>query len=266
MRDFVSDFVKYNHIISNIVFCGYVEPSKSDFVCSDRQSHGLAFYPNNSFEYCFEGKKPFRRSSGVIIYMPKGSAYTVPYDEKDAKGCFAINFTLANDMKLEPFILKVRNVSNFYNMFNNASKNWKAKQTGYKKICTSILYSILYNLEKEYETGYISKSNIQILMPAIDYIHKNYTKETISIPYLCELCSVSEGYFRRLFKKHTTLSPIKYINNLKIEYTKELICSGNYTLREIAELSGYADSSVLSREFKRIVGVAPSEYKDNKNQ
>ena len=72
-----------------------------------------------TFEFLdkFEGKKPFRRSSGVIIYMPKGSAYTVPYDEKDAKGCFAINFTLANDMKLEPFILKVRNVSNFYNFY-----------------------------------------------------------------------------------------------------------------------------------------------------
>ena len=103
-------------------------------------------------------------------------------------------------------------------------------------------------------------------MPAIDYIHKNYTKETISIPHLCKLCSVSEGYFRKLFKKHTALSPVKYINNLKIEYSKELIYSGNYTLKEIAELSGYADSSVLSREFKRITGVAPSEYKDYKNK
>ena len=262
----MGEFIKYNHIISNIIFCDYVEPSKSDFVCSDRQSHGIAFYPQDSLEYCFEGKKPFKRSSGVIIYMPKGSDYSVPFVENNAKGCFAINFLLANDLEFEPFIFKIKNKSSFYNMFNDAKNHWKAKKAGYKKICASLLYEILYNLEKEYESGYISKSSIQILMPAIDYIHNNYTKETISIPYLCELCSVSEGYFRRLFKKHTTLSPIKYINNLKIEYTKELICSGNYTLREIAELSGYADSSVLSREFKRIVGVAPSEYKDNKNQ
>lgn len=75
------------------------------------------------------------------------------------------------------------------------------------------------------------------------------------------MCDISEDYFRRIFKNTFGISPRKYINNMKISYSNELITSGMYTITEAAELSGYTDMSYFSREFKKAFGVCPADYR-----
>ena len=67
--------------------------------------------------------------------------------------------------------------------------------------------------------------------------------------------------FQKNIQKHTGSSPLDYINDLKIEYAKELIMSESYRMNEIAELCGYYDVSSFSKNFKQTVGEAPSRYK-----
>ena len=81
------------------------------------------------------------------------------------------------------------------------------------------------------------------------------------------MCRISEDYFRKICKTTLRISPRKYINELKISYSEELIKSGIYTVTEAAELSDYTDMSYLSREFKKqsvfarlITGKAYCEY------
>ena len=92
------------------------------------------------------------------------------------------------------------------------------------------------------------------------YINKNYTSENISITKISELCSITPEYFRKIFREFFGESPITYINKMKISRAKELISSGMYSISEVCELSGYTDPSHFSREFKKAVGVSPSEY------
>ena len=53
------------------------------------------------------------------------------------------------------------------------------------------------------------------------------------------------------------VSPLAYINSLKITRAKELLLSGMYTVTEVAFMSGYSDISHFSREFKKSTGVSP---------
>lgn len=123
----------------------------------------------------------------------------------------------------------------------------------------SQLYGIIYDMKHEYEIGYISKSDSNVLLPAIEYIHREYADSVIKISLLSELCGISETYFRRQFQKIYGTSPVKYINNLRIQRAKELISSGLYSVCEVAFLSGYRDESYFSREFKKATGHSPSE-------
>ena len=102
---------------------------------------------------------------------------------------------------------------------------WRAKASGFELKCKSELYDILYHLRKEFELGYISKSDSEIIKPAIDYIHQEYTNDNICIAYLAQRCGISETYFRRVFQKTFATSPLKYINQLKISRAKKLISS-----------------------------------------
>ena len=67
-------------------------------------------------------------------------------------------------------------------------------------------------------------------------------------------------------REYKNLTPIieKYKEYLSVEnqmqQAKELLDSQFYTVSEICLLSGYNNESYFSREFKKHLGISPSEY------
>lgn len=88
----------------------------------------------------------------------------------------------------------------------------------------------------------------------------NYKKSDLSIKEIADKSFMSEVYFRRLFKEEYGISLQKYIINLRIQNALGLISTGYYSLKEIAYISGYNDYKYFSVEFKKNMGVSPSEY------
>lgn len=62
-----------------------------------------------------------------------------------------------------------------------------------------------------------------------------------------------------LFGSFFGVSPIKYINALKLARAEELLSSQMYSVTEAAQMSGYTDMSHFSREFKKHTGMSPTE-------
>ena len=122
------------------------------------------------------------------------------------------------------------------------------------------LYNIFYTVSKEYHAQYVSKNQLAVIKPAVDYIHENYTDTLLNISSLPQMCRVTPEYFRKIFKNIYGTSPVKYINNLKITHAKELLESKMFSVTEAALKSGYTDTSHFSREFKKATGITPSEY------
>ena len=79
---------------------------------------------------------------------------------------------------------------------------------------------------------------------------------------LAELCGMSEVSFRKIFTNAMGITPLKYINHLKIASAKELLLSKSCTISKVAELSGFHCDSYFSREFKKHTSMSPIEYKN----
>lgn len=254
----MKNFMEYNFDIESILISLYVPAGKGMPVHKNRLSHGIVFQTDGIRRYTFEKTNTITVRENDIIYLPKGSNYTV--DAQGGGGCYAINFQLFNNISFEPFKFKPKKHKNFFGLFQNTEQVWKQRNSGFEMKCKSLLYNILFDLRKEYELGYITKDTISLIKPAIDYIHSEYTNDNIEISHLAELCNISEAYFRRIFLKSFGISPIKFINNLKIDRAKELITSGLYSISEVAVASGFHDDSYFSRKFKEATGMPPSEY------
>ena len=125
----------------------------------------------------------------------------------------------------------------------------------------SELYKILHEMRQTQDLPYLPETKQAIIQPAVDYIHKHYTKELINAQNLAKLCGISYDYLRQLFEKWYGVSPIKYINDLKLKRAKELLGSGMYSVSEAAYNSGFSDVSHFSRFFKANVGISPNEYR-----
>lgn len=95
---------------------------------------------------------------------------------------------------------------------------------------------------------------------AADYIHSHFRSEQIEIAHLAEMCSVSETYFRKLFKLHYGVSPKRYIIGLQLETAAQLLQSQLYSVTDVCERSGFVDSKYFAKPFKSRYGCSPKQY------
>ncbi|MEE1186338.1 MAG: AraC family transcriptional regulator [Acutalibacteraceae bacterium] len=101
---------------------------------------------------------------------------------------------------------------------------------------------------KEYYSEYVPNEKYAVIKPAVEYIHSQYSKGLINISELSAMCGITPEYLRKLFRSFYGVSPLKYINDLKITRAKELLASGMYSVTEAALQSGYTDMSYISAE------------------
>lgn len=67
--------------------------------------------------------------------------------------------------------------------------------------------------------------------------------------------------FKRRFRNATGLSPIDYVQKLRVEEAKRLLELGSDPIDEIAWKVGYEDASAFRRLFKRTVEMTPGAYR-----
>jgi len=95
--------------------------------------------------------------------------------------------------------------------------------------------------------------------------------ELVQAPESPEKIKLSEYISSSLFHDYTHLSNLfsrvegvtieRYFINQKIEKTRELLVYDELTLTEIADRLGYSSVAHLSRQFKKVTGMTPSQFK-----
>lgn len=95
---------------------------------------------------------------------------------------------------------------------------------------------------------------------ALDYISDNFAQE-IRIQDLAQRCHISETHFRRVFHACMQMPPAEYINLVRIRMACELMQKTNDSMSVIANRTGFDVLSTFNRNFKKIMGVSPSEWR-----
>jgi AraC family transcriptional regulator len=96
----------------------------------------------------------------------------------------------------------------------------------------------------------------------LEYINANLS-DKIELSVLANVAGVSAYHFARAFKQSTGESPHQYVLRMRIEKAKEFLVHSQLPVIEASALTGFVDQSHFSKVFRRIVGVSPSEYRNN---
>lgn len=95
----------------------------------------------------------------------------------------------------------------------------------------------------------------------IEYVQENYMNP-LTVKELADHVHVSESYLSRKMTAHTGMSPVKYVNYVRIENAK-LALKTEHSIEEIASLTGFRDSKYFTTVFKRQTGLPPSVFRKN---
>ncbi|MBE9155910.1 AraC family transcriptional regulator [Nodosilinea sp. LEGE 06152] len=93
---------------------------------------------------------------------------------------------------------------------------------------------------------------------AREYLEAHYS-ENVSLDELAAIAHLSPFYFLRVFRQQVGLPPHGYLNQVRLRQAKRLLGQGR-AIATVAHLTGFADQSHLTRQFKRTWGVTPGQY------
>lgn len=85
--------------------------------------------------------------------------------------------------------------------------------------------------------------------------------ERYPVRAMTALSGLPERSFKRRFVKATGLTPMEYIQTLRLEEAKQCLEAGDEPVEAVAEAVGYEDASFFSRLFRRQVGLTPAQYR-----
>lgn len=121
---------------------------------------------------------------------------------------------------------------------------------------------ILLLLQKNMNTeiDMISEKN-KMFSDILEYIGSQY-KSITGLDEIAERFYISKHYLCRLFKAHTGVSVMKYIQLLKIQKACEMLIETSLSVEKIALMCGFHTSMYFCRTFKELVGKTPSKYRE----
>lgn len=102
--------------------------------------------------------------------------------------------------------------------------------------------------------------NNEKLAEVLAYIDKHLC-EPLTVRRLGEVMHLHPNYFIRYFKENTGVSPMRYIQDLRIERAQQLLQTEDLPIQNIATQLGFTSSYYFARVFKQHTGFTPSVYR-----
>ena len=103
----------------------------------------------------------------------------------------------------------------------------------------------------------VTRSQIQ---PALSYMQEHYRSD-IRAGELAKQCGLSEPHFRRVFKEYVDMSPIDYLNSVRIREACRMMDRRDCPMDLVAAECGFSTVSSFTRNFKKFLGTTPYQWK-----
>jgi LacI family transcriptional regulator len=106
----------------------------------------------------------------------------------------------------------------------------------------------------------IYATNDKHISTVLQYIHRN-TDKKLKIDEITKLVPLSRRLLENRFKQEIGLPIYTYIMNLRIDRFAHHLLESDASIMEVSEGMGFSDYKNIARQFKKVKGCTPSEYK-----
>ncbi|ATD56055.1 AraC family transcriptional regulator [Clostridium chauvoei] len=200
---------------------------------------------NNPLEYIVLG------IDNLILNFP--DSYNLTNDTNSKKLYKIINLQSSRDAILTCLNSLIREIEN--------------KDYNYEMACKNILTLLIIHIIRSIPSLLVieepqEKLNLECVKIK-NYIDSHYS-ENITLDILSDMSYMNKFHLVHTFTKQIGISPINYVINKRIEESKNLLTTTSYSIRDIASIVGFSNSSYFSQAFKKVTGTSPKGYRLDK--
>ena len=124
----------------------------------------------------------------------------------------------------------------------------------------SLIFEIARISKDEDEPDVKYRTGVNQIQNALKYVETHYA-DPIRIEQLAKECHISETHFRRLFSEYIDMTPIEYVNMVRVLRACDILRSTNDSMSTVALNCGFSTVSTFDRNFKQVLGVTPYQWK-----
>ncbi|MFK7692652.1 AraC family ligand binding domain-containing protein [Paenibacillus sp. HJGM_3] len=128
-------------------------------------------------------------------------------------------------------------------------------------LLTGLLYRILGTLTVPDDIPPLQPDVGLHVRRAVSFINARYA-DPIALADIAAHVGLDPKYVCRLFQQRLSMSPYRYLTDVRMRKACRLLRSQLPGIAEIARSVGYADPLLFSRMFKRTIGLSPSAYRE----
>lgn len=97
------------------------------------------------------------------------------------------------------------------------------------------------------------------------YIDFHYA-EDVTLEDLARLTHLNKYYLAHAFSRCYGITPINYLIEKRLQCSRELLESTDYSIAQIAQMAGFSSQSYFSQTFRRVCAVTPGAYRRTARQ
>ncbi len=206
------------------------------------------------------------------IYMLSPTDFHEIYPTSPHTSVLNIMFTedLVSDELLFYFMRNTQNIIGhldekeykfLYMLTDQAISEYSLKRDFSQNMVKSIIECIFITLIRKFklqpETTHPDNNAIH---KALMYIHHHF-REDPTLNDAAAYGGLNPVYFSSAFHQFTGKTYKKYLTELKMNYAKKLLLSGNLSVTDVCYNSGYNTLSHFLREFKKFHNVTPAQMR-----
>lgn len=206
-------------------------------------------------------EKTYNLSKGDCFILNNQVPFLGKNDEDFPLVVIYIHFDLCNKSSITPhFYRKMTKFSFFVQLLERILVLKFAKRnTEAQSWLKSALLEIKYQDEQS-ETS-IEDSTVLSHINELCASMRKFPEKRFYLKDEARKAFYSADHFARLFKKHAGISFRNYILQSRMEAATFYLTSTSHSIGRIADILGYNDIYLFSRQFKQEIGKSPSNYR-----
>ena len=225
---------------------------------------------HNSFGYILDGSMQFSMFSeqftaqkGDLIFIPEGIRYISHWDGDPSIRFYNLHFTMPKKTinpwrSMHPQRLKCEDSQVFREMMDEMYRLSRGDDASHLRA-----YGMFYELvSRALPLMEVNPTRMPpaSLREAISYIEEHYATIT-SVQEIAAACYLSESRLYHIFKDHLNISPISYLNHLRVQNAMTLLANPELSIQQIAEQLNFHSEYYFRKTFRKITGVLPSHFR-----
>lgn len=134
-----------------------------------------------------------------------------------------------------------------------------------EEITNQVAQHFTHELRRSYESLLLnadqqSTHHDETIIKVQEWLQDNYSG-AVQIGDIADRFKLSVRSLNRRFRYATNTTPLRYLQELRINHAKELLKQSNLVIAEVSDRVGYQDSSYFTGLFKKLNAVTPKEYR-----